>query len=345
MSLTATFERVTLELDRPFTIARGTTTATENVIVRISDEAGHTGIGGAGPSPHYGETAETVAAVMPSLVSVVETYETPEPLVAIEDELEATVRRNPAARAAVSTALHDLVAKRADCALHRLWGLPSEPVETSYTIGIDDPSVMAERAAAAVDAGYDILKVKLGTDHDRRAIAAIRDSAPDVRIRVDANEAWRPKEAIAKCTFLAEHNVEFVEQPVPAEHPDALRTVCDHSPLPIAGDESCVTLEDIPAIADAIDIANLKLMKCGGLLEARRMVHTARAHGLEVMLGCMAESNASIAAGAQLAPMLDYADLDGSLLLAEDPFDGPVREGGAIDLDPEVAGTGVRAAR
>ncbi len=340
MSLSLSFERFDLPLDRPFTIARGSHTETAVVIVTITDENDLEGVGGAGPSQHYGDTADTVEAILPALIEVVEQYETPEPVVAIEEALKETVRGNPAARAAVSIALHDLVAKRQGVALHRYWGLESEAVDTSFTIGIDAPEEMAENAAEAVEAGYDILKLKLGTEHDLAIIEAVREVAPDATIRVDANEAWGPKEAVSHCAYLAEHDVEFVEQPVPAEHPEALAYVGEHVPLPIAADESCVTLEDIPRIADAVQIANLKLMKCGGLVEARRMIHAARASGLEVMLGCMIESNASIAAGAQLAPLLDYADLDGSLLLADDPFDGPVNVGGEIDLDPAVAGTG-----
>lgn len=340
MTLTTSYDRVELPLERPFTIARGTTTATENVIVEITDEDGRTGIGGAGPAAHYGETADTVEAALPTLFDIVERYDSPMPVAAIEAEMNDRLRENPAAKTAVSIALHDLIGKRTGLSVHRLWGLPSEAVDTSFTIGIDPPAEMAEHAADAVDAGYGILKIKLGTDHDKAIIEAIREVAPDVTIRVDANEAWRPKEAVDMCQFLADHDIEFVEQPVPAEHPDGLEYVSEHSPLPIAADESCVTLEDIPQIAGVVDIANLKLMKCGGLCEARRMVHAARAHGLEVMLGCMSESNASIAAGAQLAPMLDYADLDGSLLLADDPFDGPVHPGGAIEPDPSVPGIG-----
>ena len=340
MSLSLSFERHDLPLSRPFTIARGTQTTAPVVIVTLSDDDGNEGIGGAGPARHYGETAETVEAVLPELATIVEGYETPEPVVAIEDALETVVRDNPAARTAVSIALHDLVAKRHELSLHRYWGLPSETIDTSFTIGIDPPEEMAENAAAAADEGYDILKLKLGTDDDRAIIEAVRDAVPEVTIRVDANEAWRPKEAVEYCHLLAEHEVEFVEQPVPAEHPAALRYVGDRSPLPIAADESCIDRFDIPQIADSVQIANLKLMKCGGLAEAIRMIHTARAHGLEVMLGCMGESNASIAAGAQLAPLLDYADLDGSLLLADDPYDGPIKPGGTIELDPSVPGIG-----
>ena len=344
MSLTTEFERVSLPLENAFTISRGTQTDAENVVVRITDEGGMTGVGGAAPAPHYGETAATVEAVLPELLSVVETVDDPHALHEIESRMASVIGDNPAARTAVSIAVHDLAAKRLGVPLHRLWGLDASSVPaTSYTIGLDDTDVVREKTTAAVEAGYPVLKIKLGTDRDRELIDAVREAAPDARIRVDANEAWTPREAVEKSEWLADRDVEFVEQPVPAEDPEGLRFVYERSALPIAADESCVTLSDIPAIADRCDIANLKLMKTGGLLEARRMIATARAHGLEVMCGCMIESNASIAAAAALAPLLDYADLDGSLLLAEDPYDGVDMRGGEIRLgDQDRAGTGAR---
>ncbi|MFW6449051.1 MAG: dipeptide epimerase [Halobacteriota archaeon] len=340
MGLSASVERLELPLERPFTIARGTVETAEPVVVRVSDGAGREGLGAAAPSARFGETVETVEAVLPTLFEVFDSFEDPEPVVAIEDALRERVRGNAAARAAVSIAVHDLVAKRAGLALHRLWGLPSTAVASSFTIGIDEPEAMADNAEAALERGHRILKVKLGTADDRARIDAVRAVAPDARIRVDANEAWRPKEAVAMAEHLADRDVEFLEQPVPAEQPEAMAAVTAASPIPVAADESCVTLEDVPTVARIADIANLKLMKCGGLVEARRLIHAARAHGLQVMLGCMTETNASIAAGAQLAPLLDYADLDGSLLLARDPYDGPVRDDGTIELDPAVPGTG-----
>ncbi|SFR31105.1 MULTISPECIES: dipeptide epimerase [Halorubrum] len=346
MSLETGFERVSMPLEAPFTIARGTQTEAENVVVRVADDAGTTGVGGAAPSAHYGETAATVEAVLPALLDAVERVGDPHALHAIEAELRAVVNGNPAARAAVSIAVHDLAAKRLGVPLYRLWGLdPSDAPMTSFTIGLDETERVREKAADAVAAGYSVLKVKLGTDRDRELIDAVRDAAPDARLRVDANEAWTPKEAVEKSAWLAGRDVEFVEQPVPAENPEGLRYVYERSALPIAADESCVTAADVPAIADRCDIANLKLMKTGGLLEARRVIAAARAHGLAVMCGCMIESNASIAAAAQLAPLLDYADLDGSLLLAEDPYEGVDLADGEIRLaDRDRAGTGARPA-
>ncbi|SEH16587.1 L-alanine-DL-glutamate epimerase [Natronorubrum sediminis] len=342
MSLETRFERHTLPLEYPFTIARGTTTETEVVTVRIEDSDGNVGIGGAGPSAHYGETVDTVSAVLPDLLAVVEDVGDPHQLERIERRMRETVNRNPAARCAVSIALHDLVTKSLDVPLYQYWGLdPSETLETSYTIGIDDTETMREKTETALERGFSTLKVKLGTDRDREIIETIRSVAPDVTLFVDANEAWSPREAVSKIDRLAEYDLAFVEQPVAAEDPEGLEFVYERSALPIAADESCITLEDIPRIADRCDIANLKLMKCGGLREAKRMIHAARAHGLEVMCGCMTESNASIAAATHLAPLLDYADLDGSLLLAADPYDGVPVDDGEIDLAGlERAGTG-----
>ncbi|HET7325519.1 MAG TPA: dipeptide epimerase [Halococcus sp.] len=339
MSLDTEFCRLTLDLEDPFTISRDTQEQAENVVVRITDGE-YEGIGGAAPSAHYGETAKTVEAVLPELLAVVEEVNDPHALARIERRMAAVVKKNPAARCAVSIALYDLVAKRLDIPLYRYWGLDAdETVATSYTIGLDTVERMREKTEDAVDAGHSILKVKLGTERDREIVAAIRETAPDARIRVDANEAWTPHEAIDTIEMLADFDVEFVEQPIPAENPDGLAFVHERSALPIAADESCITLADVPRTAEYADIANIKLMKCGGLREAKRMIHAARAHGLEVMLGCMVESNASIAAAHHLAPLLDYADLDGSLLLSADSYEGIPISAGEIDLT-DRPGTG-----
>ncbi len=345
MTLTTDFERHTLDLEYPFTIARGTQLDADIITVTVEDDEGNVGVGGAGPSAHYGESADTVEAVLPDLLSVVEEVGDPHALAEIERRMKATMNLNPAARCAVDIAVHALAAKQLGEPLYRYWGLdPAESVHTTYTIGIDDVETMREKTEEALDRGHSHLKIKLGTDRDEEIIETIRDVAPDATVRVDANEGWTPREAVTKIDALTEYDIEFVEQPVAAEDPEGLKYVYERSALPIAADESCITLEDVPAIADKCDIANVKLMKCGGLREAIRMFHTARAHGLETMLGCMSESNASIAAGCQLAPMLDYADLDGSLLLAEDPYEGVPMPDGYIDLDAvaDRPGIGVR---
>jgi len=343
MTLRFEFERVELPLADTFTISRGSTDVAENVLVRVTDDASDAdvvGVGAAAPSAHYGETAGTVDAVLPDLAAAVADVD-PLQLRRVEAACRRAVNDNPAARAAVSIATHDLVAKRLNVPLYRLLGLdPTAAPDTSFTIGLDTAERVREKAAAAAEAGYGILKVKLGTDRDRELVAAVREGAPDATLRVDANEAWTPKEAVRKCEWLADAGVEFVEQPVPASDPEGLRYAYEHSPLPIAVDESCVTASDVPRVADRADVVVCKLMKCGGVQAARDLFAAARAHGLETMLGCMVESSAAIAAGAHLAPLCDYVDLDGSLLLADDPFDGPVREGGAIEYDDDRAGTG-----
>ncbi|AKH98377.1 dipeptide epimerase [Halanaeroarchaeum sulfurireducens] len=344
MTLRTSFERVEYRLEHPFTIARGTQETAENVVVRIEDEDGRVGVGGAAPSTHYGETIDTVEAVLPTLLDVVESVGDPHQLARIGAEMDRVVRDNPAAKAAVDVALHDLVAKRVDLPLYRYLGLdPAEPLETSYTIGIDDPETIREKTLEAVDRGFSTLKVKVGTDRDEEILETVREAAPAATIRVDANEGWTPREAVRNIEAIAGFDVEFVEQPIPAEHPEGLRYVYERSPLPIAVDESLRRASDVPAIAGRADIANLKLMKTGGIREAIRLIHAARAHGLAVMAGCMIESNASIAGAAHLAPLLDYVDLDGALLLAEDDFAGVAIEEGVVDLAAlDRPGTGAR---
>ena len=346
MTLETSFERVTLATEAPFGISRGVTDRTENVVVRI-DDGDHVGIGAAAPSAHYGETADTVVAVLPDLLATVEELGDPHAIGAVHEAMARTVRRNPAAKAAVDVALHDLAAKRTGLPLYRHLGLGAGRVTSSYTVSLADPEAMAERARAATDAGYGTLKVKLGAPDgaDRDRFDAVRAAAPGATIRVDANEAWTPKEAIRNARWLADGDAEFLEQPVPAEDPAGLRQVYERAPLPVAVDESCEVASDVPRIADRADVAVVKLMKCGGIRPAVETIHAARAHGLEVMLGCMLETNAAIAAGAHLVPLLDYADLDGSLLLASDPYDGvPMPDGKLETARFDRPGTGARPA-
>jgi L-alanine-DL-glutamate epimerase-like enolase superfamily enzyme len=346
VTLETDFERFELETAEPFGIARGTTTATENVVVRLVD-GDHVGIGAAAPSAHYGETADTVEAVLPDLLSVVRSVGDPHAIDAVHDGMAHVVRRNPAAKAAVDVALHDLATKRVGLPLYRYLGLGSGTVTSSYTVSLAGPEAMADRARAATEAGHEVLKVKLGASDgaDRDRFDAVRAAAPGATIRVDANEAWTPKQAIRNAGWLADGDVEFLEQPVPAEDAEGLRQVYEGAPLPVAVDESVEVASDIPDVADRADVVVVKLMKCGGVRPAIENIHAARAHGLEVMLGCMLETNAAIAAGAQLAPLLDYADLDGSLLLASDPYEGVPMSGGELDTTTfDRPGTGARRA-
>ncbi|MFC7140737.1 dipeptide epimerase [Halosimplex aquaticum] len=326
------FERLSLPLADPFTIARGTTETAENVLVRISDGT-HEGIGAAAPSSYYGETPETVEAVLPEYLEVVERVGDPHARQRIERELRQVVGRNPAARAAVDIALADLAAKRLDVPLYRQWGLdPAEAPTSSFSIGSADPEEMRAKAERAVADGFSVLKVKLGTGEDAERLAAVREGAPEARIRVDANGAWTPGEAVARSETLADHGVEFVEQPVPGDDVAGLRHVRERGAVPVAADESVETAADAARVADAVDVVVAKVQKCGSLRATREVAAVAHAHGCEAMLGCMVASNASIAASAHLAPLFDYVDLDGSLLLDSDPFDGVPMPGGDIDL-------------
>jgi L-alanine-DL-glutamate epimerase-like enolase superfamily enzyme len=224
-----------------------------------------------------------------------------------------------------------------------LWGLdPAEAPLSSFTIGIATPEVMAEKTAEAAE--YPILKIKLGSEDDRARLEAVRSVAPDKILRVDANAAWTPRSAVEGCVMCADFGVEFVEQPLPPHRNEDLLFVRERSPLPIIVDESSIVAADIPALAGLCDGINIKLAKCGGPREAIRMVHTARAHGLRVMLGCMLETTLGIAPAAHVAPLVDYADLDGAALLKNDPFVGPHLEAGRIVLGEEP-GLGVVTAR
>jgi L-alanine-DL-glutamate epimerase-like enolase superfamily enzyme len=345
MILTTDFAWHDLELAEPFGISRGTTTVSENLVVRVEDDAGHRGVGGAAPADYYSPSREAITDALPDLLAAVADCD-PHNRQRIARRLAdaaGSPTAHPGARAAISIALADLAAKRVDLPLYRHLGLdPDRPITSSFTVGIDDTDRMAERAARAAET-YPILKLKLGTDRDRAIVRAVRDRVPDATIRVDANGAWDADEAVAMSAFLDDHGVEFVEQPVPADDLAGLARVSEAGPLPVAADESCVGPGDIPRVAEAADIAVLKLTKSGGIWPVLRMCHAARACGLDVMLGCMTETNASIAAAAHLTPLADYADLDGSLLLADDTFEGIEMPGGEIDLSRvERPGTGAR---
>jgi L-alanine-DL-glutamate epimerase-like enolase superfamily enzyme len=236
-------------------------------------------------------------------------------------------------------ALHDLAGRRLGVPLYELLGLDgSRTPQTSFTIGLDTPEVVARKVKEA--AAYPVLKVKMGSADDREVLAAVRDST-DRPIRVDANEGWTPAEALERLDWLARLRVEFVEQPLPAGQLEETRALRRRSPLPFFADESVHRAEDIPRLAGAFDGINIKLMKCGGLAEAMRMIAVARAHGMRVMLGCMIESSLAITAAAHLSPLVDTADLDGNLLLEDDPFTGASVVDGRIVL-PDGPGLGVR---
>ena len=329
-----------------FNIARAAAPpARHSVWVRLTDSDGCEGWGEAAATPYYGETPATVTAVLPSYQGVLDRVADGDvfALQRVESELYHAVGYNPSARSAISMALHDIVGKRLGVPVWKLWGLDTAAAPaSSFTIGIDDLEVM--RAKVREAAGYPILKIKVGTARDEEILAMIRDEAPDAVLRVDANTAWTAKEAIRACDMLESYGVEFVEQPLPAADIEGLRLLRRRARLPIIADESCRTSADIAPLVGAVDGVNIKLAKCGGLREAIRILHAARAHGMKVMIGCMIESTLGIAAAIQLTPLVDYVDLDGAALLAADPFAGPgMGRDGKLAFNQE-AGLGVREA-
>lgn len=341
MSIQLTHQPLDLPLSVPWTISRGTRRQAENVLVRLRwrapDGRELEGLGEAAPYAYYGELRGTVQACLEAFAPLL--GDDPFALDAVLDAVEARVGHNPGAKAAIDLALHDLVGKALDRPLWQLWGLdPTRGPLTSYSIGLDEPAVMAEKARAVT--GFPILKIKLGTPRDVEIMRAVRDAVPAARLVVDANTAWTPREAVRRLEQLAPFGIEFVEQPVAAHDLAGLRFVRERSPVPVIADESCATEEDIPRLAGCVDGINVKLMKCGGLRRARRMIEVARVHGLTVMCGCLIESSLSITAASHLLPLLDFADLDGNLLLAHDPFSGVSCHQGKLTL-PTGAGLGV----
>jgi L-alanine-DL-glutamate epimerase-like enolase superfamily enzyme len=332
-------EILTLHTRHPFVIARGGSSEWRTVLVRVVDESdGAEGWGEAAGNRFYGENLDTVVAVLPRLEAALEGVD-PWAIERAEAEMNRAIRGHPAAKSAVSAALHDLAAKRLGVPLYRMWGLEPRTVPlSSYTIAIAGNDELRRRVDEARE--YPVLKVKLGTDRDAEIIRVVRDAAPDKRLRVDANAAWTAKHALRMIELLRELDVEFVEQPLPPHDLEGLRFVRERSVLPIVADESCLVASDVAKLAGVVDGINIKLAKCGGLREALRMIATARAHGMLVMAGCMIESSLGITAAAHLAPLLDFADLDGAALLRDDPFVGATIHGGRIEL-PTGAGLGV----
>ena len=334
-------EVLTVHTTHPFVIARGGASEWRVVWVRLIDEDGVEGWGEAAPSRFYGETSDTVLAALERLRPIIESSNASE-IEQVETAMVAALRFNAAARCAVSAALHDLHGKKLGVPLWKLWGLtPTASPRSSFTIAIAaDDDTLRSRVREAVLAGYPILKVKLGSDHDRRIIQLVRDEAPDAILRVDANAAWTPKQTLAMAPLLTELGVEFIEQPLTPTDLDGLRFVRDRCGLPIVADESCLVASDVAKLAGVVDGVNLKLAKCGSLREAIRIVHTARSHGMLVMAGCMIETSLGITAAAHLGPLLDAVDLDGAALLRDDPFHGATIVNGVVAL-PTAPGLGV----
>lgn len=334
-------EIVIVHTTHPFVIARGGSSEWRTVWVRLIDDDGLEGWGEAAPSRFYGETADTVLAALARLRPIIESA-TSADIEQVEMAMVQALRFNAAARCAISAALHDLQGKRLGVPLWKLWGLtPSASPRSSFTIAIAaDDETLRTRVREAVAAGYPILKVKLGSDRDRRVMQLVREAAPNAILRVDANAAWTPKHTLLMAPMLQELCVEFIEQPVAPHDLEGMRFVRERCALPIVADESCLVASDVAKLVGVVDGVNLKLAKCGSLREALRIIHTARAHGMLVMAGCMIETSLGITAAAHLAPLLDCVDLDGAALLRDDPFSGATINNGVVSL-PTAPGLGV----
>lgn len=330
----------TLELRHPFGIASNTRTSTPATLVEVEHD-GVIGYGEAAMPPHLGESQASVAAFLTLATPLLAAVRDPFQLEEILPALDALVPGNTAAKAAVDIALHDWVGKKLGAPWHRIWGLDAAKVPvTSFTIGIDTPEVVRQKTREA--SAFKIIKVKLGRDDasDRAIIDAIR-SVTDTTITVDANQGWRDRTAaLAMIDWLATRNVAFIEQPMPKEQLDDTAWLRERSPLPLFADENLQRLADVRRIAHAFHGINIKLMKCTGLREAHKMIILARALGLKVMLGCMTETSCAITAAAQLSPLVDWADLDGALLIKNDCFRGATLVDGKLKL-PATAGIGV----
>jgi L-alanine-DL-glutamate epimerase-like enolase superfamily enzyme len=324
-----------LPLRHPFTISRGTVEVQDTVVVQLH-EGGCFGYGEATTNPYYGATVESlmrrITAAAPLLRGVAA-----DDLDAVLAAIGSALGDDSFARCALDMAAHDLWAKRQDRPLHRLWGLdPAAGPASNYTIGIDTPERMVRKLAEVPE--WPIYKIKLGTDRDLEIIRELRRHT-DKPFRVDANCGWSVKQAIEFSGPLAELGVEFIEQPLAAEDP-GMEEVRRHSALPVFADESCGVEADVDACAGRFHGINIKLVKCGGLAPARRMIARARELGLDVMCGCMTESTVGISALAQIVPQLDFVDMDGAALLASDIASGVVVEGG-LRRYPDRPGTGV----
>ena len=326
-------ETLSLHLRHTFTIARGSEDVAETLLLRLTADDIEA-LGESAPISRYDEGVELVARQLKAL-SLADVD-----LRCLDDVLALLPTQAHGARCALDLALHDLAGKRLGIPVYRLFGLdPNRTVETSFTIGIADLQKTIEKTKEARH--LPILKVKTGGGREVETLEAIR-SVYTGRIRLDANEGWTPEGAVAILKELARFDIEFCEQPIPAGNPGGLRFVKEHSPIPVFVDEDSRTLEDLGALYGCVDGINIKLVKCGGIREAVRMIHTARALGMKIMLGCMIESSVLATAAAHLTPLVDYADLDGPLLIRDDPFEGVRYDGARLRL-PDAPGLGVRS--
>ncbi len=332
------FEPYELQLRHTFTVASYSRNTTPDVQVKIEYD-GFTGYGEASMPPYLGQTVESVSSFLRKVN--LERFKDPFQIDDILTYVDGLSEGDTAAKAAVDIALHDLVGKLLGQPWYRIWGLdPAKAPDTTFTIGIDTPDVVREKTKECADK-FNILKVKVGLDNDKEMIETIREIT-DLPIAVDANQGWKDKkQALEMIHWLAEHGVVMVEQPMPKEALDDNAWITENSPLPVFADEAIQRLKDIPAIKGAYSGINIKLMKCTGMREAWKMANYARAEGMRVMIGCMTETSCAVSAAAQLSPVVDFADLDGNLLISNDLFEGMTVEKGKITL-PDRPGIGIK---
>ena len=332
------WESYELVLRHTFTVATHSRKTTPGVQVRI-DYDGFTGHGEASMPPYLGHTVESVCAFLQKvdLAQFADPFQL-EDILAYVDSLS---EGDAPAKAAVDIALHDLTGQLLGQPLYRIWGLdPAKAPSTTFTIGIDTPEVVREKTRECADR-FNILKVKVGLDNDEAMIRTIRE-VTDLPLAVDANQGWKDRQkALDEIAWLAEQGVVMVEQPMPKERLDDIAWITERSPVPIFADESIQRLHDIPFVKGAFSGINIKLMKCTGLLEARKMLTYARAEGLKVMVGCMTETSCACTAAAHLSPAVDFADLDGNLLISNDLYEGVTVRNGRLML-PDRPGLGLK---
>ena len=326
-----------LQLQHVFTVASYSRTTTPDVQVEIEYD-GFVGYGEASMPPYLGQTVESVTTFLNKVN--LEQFSDPFQMDDILTYVDSLSPGDAAAKAAVDIALHDLVGKLLGVPWYKIWGLnPTKTPNTTFTIGIDTADVVREKTRECADK-FKILKVKVGLDNDYEMIETIREIT-DLPIAVDANQGWTNKEkALEEIFWLKEHGIVMVEQPMPKEMIDDIAWIRERSPLPIYADEAIQRLKDIPSIKGAYDGINIKLMKCTGMREAWKMANYASAEGMRVMVGCMTETSCACSAAAQLSPIVDFADLDGNLLISNDRFEGMIVVDGKITL-PDRPGIGV----
>ena len=326
-----------LKLAHVFTVASYSRTTTPDVQVEITWE-GVTGYGEASMPPYLGQSVETVTKFLNKVD--LSQFNDPFKMEDILSYVDSLSEGDGAAKCAIDIALHDLVGKLLGQPWYKLWGLdPAKAPSTTFTIGIDTPDVVKEKTLEAVGK-FNILKVKVGLDTDVEMIETIR-TVTDVPLAVDANQGWKDRsKALDEIFWLKEHGIVMVEQPMPKEMLDDIAWLTERSPLPIFADESIQRLKDILPLKGVFSGINIKLMKCTGMREAWKMVTLGRALGMQVMLGCMTETSCAVSAAAQLSPAVDFADLDGNLLISNDRFDGVKVVGGRLSL-PDAPGIGI----